>query len=257
MKLVTWNVNSLRIRLSRVQAWIQQHQPDVLCLQETKCPDAQFPRAELEGLGYHVEISGQKGLNGVAILSKAPMTDVLRALPGKDDDRQKRFIAATVDGVRVFNGYIPNGQKVGSEAFFYKLDWLGRLQAHLVQTHDPSQEIAVVGDFNIAPDDRDVHDPVAFKDRLHCTTHERRAIEYLEGWGLSDALRAKYDDGERYSWFDYRNDGIARNEGLRIDLILLTEPLLARLEDVTIDLDERKGEKPSDHAPVVAELRPR
>ncbi|MCA8926357.1 MAG: exodeoxyribonuclease III [Planctomycetes bacterium] len=259
MQIVTWNVNSLRVRLERVQAWLARHQPDVLCLQETKCPDEQFPRAELEDLGYRVEFSGQKGLNGVAILSKAPLSDVAYALPGRDDDTQRRYLAATVDGVRVINVYVPNGQALGSEAFFYKLDWLGRLQRVLVSQHDPAEPLVLLGDFNIAPADRDVHDPVAWANRLHTSAHERAAVERLQSWGLKDALRELHPEQEGlFSWFDYRDGSgeevVEKNQGIRIDLILATQPLVERLRDVRIDLEERRGDKPSDHAPVVADF---
>ncbi|MEZ6185161.1 MAG: exodeoxyribonuclease III [Planctomycetota bacterium] len=256
MQIVTWNVNSLRVRLERVCAWLERHQPDVVCLQETKCPDDQFPEAELRALGYALAYTGEKGLNGVAILSKRPLEDVALALPGRDDDAQRRFVAATVDGVRVINVYVPNGQALASEAFFYKLDWLGRLQRLLVSQHDPGQPLVLLGDFNIAPDDQDVHDPVAWKNRLHTSPHERAAVERLRGWGLHDLLRERHPEGGLFSWFDYRDGSgaevVEKNQGLRIDLILATAPLRERLEAVRIDLEERRGDKPSDHAPVVA-----
>jgi len=258
MRIVTWNVNSLRVRLERVVAWLQRHDPDVVCLQETKCPDDQFPRAELEALGYHLAIAGQKGLNGVAILSKQPLEDVADALPGRDDDEQKRYLAATVDGVRVINVYVPNGQALGSEAFFYKLDWLGRLQRVLVSQHDPAQPLVLLGDFNIAPEDRDVYDTTAWSNRLHTSTHERAAVERLQAWGLRDALREVESAGGHFSWFDYRDGSgpevVEKNQGIRIDLILATPPLVERLQGVRIDLEERRGEQPSDHAPVIADF---
>lgn len=256
MQIVTWNVNSLRVRLERVTAWLERHQPDVLCLQETKCPDDQFPEAELRALGYELAYTGEKGLNGVAILSKRPLEDVAPVLPGRDDDTQRRFLAATVDGVRVINVYVPNGQALASEAFFYKLDWLGRLQRLLVSQHDPQQPLVLLGDFNIAPDDRDVCDPAAWANRLHTSAHERAAVERLRGWGLHDALRELHQDAGRFSWFDYRDGSgeevVEKNQGLRIDLILATAPLKERLREVRIDLEERQGDKPSDHAPVIA-----
>ena len=262
MLVATWNVNSLRIRLDRVTAWVAKHQPDVLCLQETKCPDEQFPRREVEALGYHTACNGEKGLNGVAILTRRPLTDVETTLPGRDDDAQRRFLAGTIDGVRVMNLYVPNGQAIGSDAFFFKLDWLGRLQRLLVQRHRPDQPLLLMGDFNIAPEDRDVHDPVLWRNRLHCSTHERRAIENLLKWGLVDALRARHPEPGHFSWFDYRgaigNFGrhlVKKGEGLRIDLILATPPLVERLIDVWVDLEERLGDKPSDHAPVLARFK--
>ncbi len=266
MDIVTWNVNSLRVRLPRVLAWLEAQRPDVLCLQETKVSDEQFPRAELAALGYQAvtreQSSGRTGLNGVAILSRHPLEDVVTTLPGNDEDDQARFIAARTGGVEVICVYVPNGQAVGVDAFFYKLDWLSRLQAYLVSERDPSAPLALLGDFNITPDDRDVFDPPAFKDRLHATAHERRAIEYLAKWGLSDALRLLHDDAGRYSWWDYRDttQRVREDQGLRIDLILITQPLVERLQAVTIDVEERRGlalpdEKPSDHAPVTATFR--
>ena len=262
MLVATWNINSLRMRLERVLAWLEKHQPDVLCLQETKCPDEQFPLAEVQALGYQVACTGEKGLNGVATLSRAPLEDVERVLPGRDDDTQRRFLAATVGGVRVINVYVPNGQAIGSDAFFFKLDWLGRLQRHLVQRHRPDQPVLLLGDFNIAPEDRDVHDPVLWSNRLHCSTHERRAVEHLLKWGFQDALRVKHPEPGLFSWYDYRgaigNFGrhlVKKGEGLRIDLILCTPPLVERLDDVWIDLEERLGDKPSDHAPVLARFK--
>lgn len=256
--IVTWNVNSLRMRLERVRAWLAKHDPDVVCLQETKCKDADFPRAELEACGYQVVFSGQEnGLNGVAILAKSAPSEVLDTLPGREDDDHRRFLSAQVDGVRVIDVYVPNGQSLGSDAFFYKLDWLGRLQAHLRGQHDPSEPLVLLGDFNITPDDRDVWDPQTWKDSIHCSPHERRALTYLQGWGLSDALRLQTEEGGLFSWFDYRTTtkSLNKDEGLRIDLIYVTKPLAERLEEVRIDWEERAGEKPSDHAPVIATFR--
>lgn len=262
MLVATWNINSLRARQDRLLAWLEKHGPDVLCLQETKLPDEQFPVAELARLGYRACFSGEKGLNGVAIVTREEPREVERALPGRDDDTQRRYLAASVGGVRLICVYVPNGQTLGSDAFFYKLEWLARLQRHLVARYRADQPLLVMGDFNIAPDDRDVADPPAWKGRLHCTAHERRAIEYLNKWGLQDALRAKHPEGGLFSWFDYRGalgqggrKQVEKNDGLRIDLILATAPLVARLEDVWIDLEERLGEKPSDHAPVLARFR--
>lgn len=255
MDVVTWNVNSLRTRLPRVKAWLERRQPSVVCLQETKCPDAQFPREELEGLGYQLSFTGEQGgLNGVAILSRGAQEDVVDVLPGREDDAQRRFLSARVDGVRVINVYVPNGQQLGSDAFFFKLDWLGRLQRHLVERHDPQEPLILLGDFNIAPDDRDVWAPESFQDQLHCSAHERRALGYLGTWGLHDALRVLHEEAGLFSWFDYRHTfkEFKQDQGLRIDLIYVTEPLVSRLQAVEIDLEERAGEQPSDHAPVTA-----
>ncbi|MGE0707427.1 MAG: exodeoxyribonuclease III [Planctomycetota bacterium] len=256
--IATWNVNSLRARLPRVLAWLERHGPDVLALQETKCADEDFPRAELEGAGYQVAFAGEpRGLNGVALLTRRPLTDVRAVLPGREDDDQRRFLSGEVDGVRVIDVYVPNGQAIGSDAFFFKLDWLSRLSAHLREEHDPAQPLVLLGDFNITPDDRDVCDPAAWKNHLHCTAVERKMLGYLGAWGLKDALRELTAEGGLFSWFDYRGTTrrLKRDEGLRIDLIYLTAPLAARLEAVEIDWEEREGERPSDHAPVVARLR--
>jgi len=259
VQIVTWNVNSLRIRLPRVRAWLERHQPDVLCLQETKCPNDQFPEAELEGLGYSVAFAGQtNGLNGVATLAKGELTDARLELPGHEEEPQRRFVSVKAGGLRVINVYVPNGQALGSDAFFFKLDWLSRLQMHLVGDHDPQEPLVLLGDFNIAPEDRDVGDPEAWRDRLHTSAHERQALTYLQRWGLKDALRVlRPEDEGLFSWFDYRDTFKAFREdrGLRIDLVYVTEPLVSRLAAVEIDLEERKGEQPSDHAPVVARFK--
>lgn len=257
LKITSWNVNSLRSRLERVGEWLTRHQPDVLCLQETKCADADFPQAELAEFGYRSVFTGQQnGLNGVAILAREEPRDVLSVLPGRDEDEQRRFLSAQVAGLRVIDLYVPNGQALGSDAFFYKLDWLGRLQAHLVRSHSPSEPLIVLGDFNITPDDRDVWDPVGWRDRLHCSPHERRALGYLEAWGLRDSLRLLTEEGGIYTWFDYR-DTVREFDplrGLRIDMIYVSQALAGRVRAVDVDLVERQGEKPSDHAPLTLTL---
>lgn len=257
LRITSWNVNSLRSRLERVTSWLERHQPDVLCLQETKCADADFPADELAAVGYQAVFTGQQnGLNGVAILAKEEPREVLKVLPGREDDEQRRFLSAEVAGVRVMDLYVPNGQSLGSEAFFYKLDWLGRLQAHLVSDHDPSQPLVVLGDFNITPDDRDVWDPERWSGRIHCSPHERRALSYLEGWGLKDSLRLLTDEAGIFTWFDYRDTvrEFDPQRGLRIDLLYVSQPLQERVQAVDVDLEERQGEKPSDHAPVTLTL---
>lgn len=257
MRITSWNVNSLRSRLERVQAWLERHQPDVLCLQETKCSDPDFPSAALAEVGYQAVFTGQEnGLNGVAILSREEPEDVLAVLPGRDEDTHKRFLSARVGGVRVIDVYVPNGQALGSDAFFYKLDWLGRLQAHLVGQHSPQEPLVLLGDFNITPDDRDVWDPEGWKGSIHCSPHERRALTYLEGWGLRDAQRLLSEEGGIFTWFDYRDTvkELDTSRGLRIDLIYVSEPLQPRVQSVDVDYEERAGEKPSDHAPVTLTL---
>jgi exodeoxyribonuclease III len=253
MKIATWNVNSIRARHDRVLAWLDDRQPDVLCMQETKVVDGDFPAGELEERGYHCAIHGQKSYNGVAIVAREPLEDVRRGFDdGGDDDC--RLIAATVGGLRVLSAYVPNGQAVGSDKYRYKLEWLARLRAHLERAHDPAEPLALVGDFNVAPDDRDVYDPALFEGRILCSEPERRALAAVVSWGLSDALRLHHPDPGLYSWWDYRQLGFAKNRGLRIDHIYLTAPLAALCTAAHVDRDARKGKLPSDHAPVLAEI---
>ncbi len=253
MKLATWNVNSLKVRLPHVLDWLATEQPDVLCLQETKQEDKAFPFAELEAAGYTAHHNGQKTYNGVALLGRIAATDVTRDIPDFDDP-QKRIIAATYDGVRVICAYIPNGQEVGSEKYEYKLRWLAALQGWLQQEIQRYPRLALLGDYNIAPEDRDVHDPAAFKDQVLCSVPEREAFQKFIGMGLSDSFRQFEQAEKSYSWWDYRMMGFRRNAGLRIDHILLSPPLAATCSTCRIDKAPRKLERPSDHAPVVAEL---
>jgi exodeoxyribonuclease-3 len=253
MKLATWNVNSLKVRLPHVLDWLASEQPDVLCLQETKQEDKVFPYAELEAAGYAAIHNGQKTYNGVAILSKHPLSGVVRDIPGLDDP-QKRVIAASVGDTRIVCAYIPNGQEVGSEKYAYKLRWLDALH-HWLQTEIAQHpRLALLGDYNIAPEDRDVHDPVAWKDCVLCSGPEREALQRLASLGLTDAFRLFEQAEKSFSWWDYRMMGFRRNLGLRIDHILLTAPLAASCRACRIDRAPRKLERPSDHAPVIAEL---
>ncbi len=253
MKIATWNVNSLRVRLPHVLDWLAAQSPDVLCLQETKLEDAAFPFAELAAAGYRAAHSGQKTYNGVAILARAEPADVACGIPGYDDP-QKRLIAATVAGVRVVCAYIPNGQSVDSDKYAYKLGWLAALTAALRNELTRHPDLVLLGDFNIAPEDRDVHDPVAWKDQVLCTAAERDAFRRLTDLGLVDAFRLFEQAEKSYSWWDYRMMAHQRNRGLRIDHILLSRPLAGRCRACAIDRAPRKLERPSDHAPVVAEL---
>lgn len=257
MIIATWNVNSIRVRLPRLLAWLDERKPDVLCMQETKVVDEQFPRAEIEAAGYAVEFFGQKTYNGVAIASRLPFSEVSRGLPGDGPEDQKRLIEATVadaDGrtARVIDVYVPNGQSPGTDAFAKKLDWLARLRGHLDAAHSPDQPLVLLGDMNIAPDDRDVYDPEALRETIHCSTPERQALADVLAFGLHDALRLKTSEAGQYTWWDYRAAMFRRGLGLRIDLILVTAPLADRLVSVEIDRRARAGEKPSDHAPVLA-----
>ena len=254
MKITTWNVNSIRARLERVVAWTRANEPDLLCIQETKVVDDDFPRAEFEEMGYTVAVHGQKTYNGVALLARGELEDVTPGLPGDDSDQQARIIAATMNGVRVLNLYVPNGQEVGSEKFEYKLDWLDRLLDLLTKAHKPKDSLLLCGDFNIAPEDRDVYDPDRWRGKVLFSEPEKEMFQALLNWGLFDALRLLTEDGGLYSWWDYRMGAFGRDRGLRIDHVLVTRPLKERVRQVDVDRDERAGEKPSDHAPVTLVL---
>jgi exodeoxyribonuclease-3 len=254
MRIATWNVNSVRARLPRILAWLEARRPDLLCMQETKVVDADFPRAEFSALGYRVETFGQPTYHGVAIASREPLADVVRGLPDAAPDEDRRLIAGSCRGVRVIDVYVPNGTEVGSERFAAKLHWFDRLRAMLDATATPDEPLIVCGDFNVAPEDRDCHDPEAWRGQILFHPDEQRALQRLTGWGLTDAFRLHETAGGHYSWWDYRGGAFHRGAGLRIDLMLLTAPLAQRCRSVVIDRDARKGEKPSDHAPVVAEF---
>jgi exodeoxyribonuclease-3 len=251
MKIATWNLNSLKVRLPHLLDWLASEQPDVVCLQELKCEDKAFPLAEIEAAGYHAVFNGQKTYNGVAILSRSAPAAVVRDIPGFDDP-QKRIIAATVAGVRVICGYFPNGQAVGSEKFVYKLAWLEALTAWLAHELATHSDLVLAGDFNIAPEDRDAHPD--WKDDIHVSAPERAAFQALLGLGLVDAFR-KFEQAEKsFSWWDYRMMAFRRNFGLRIDHLLVSPSLSARLARCWIDKAPRKLERPSDHTPVLIEL---
>lgn len=251
MKIATWNVNSLKVRLPHLLDWLAAEQPDALCLQELKCEDKAFPLAEIEAAGYHAVFNGQKTYNGVAILSRTPATDVQRDIPGFADE-QRRIIAATVDGVRVISAYVVNGQALGSEKFAYKMDWLAALTRWLGEELAQHPQLALAGDFNIAPDARDAHPD--WKDEIHVSVPEREAFQRLLALGLADAFRCFEQPEKVFSWWDYRMMAFRRNFGLRIDHILLSAPLAARATRCWVDKAPRKLERPSDHAPVVVEL---
>lgn len=253
MKISTWNVNSLKVRLPHVLDWLVANQPDVLCLQETKTEDANFPADVLGEAGYHAVFSGQKTYNGVAILSKGPVQDVVAGIPGFADE-QKRVLAATVDGVRIICIYVPNGQSVDSDKYRYKLSWLTALQAWLKEELERYPKLALLGDYNIAPEDRDVYDPEGWKGNVLVSEPERNAFCGLEQLGLRDSFRLFEQPEKSYSWWDYRMMAFRRNMGLRIDLILISQAL--QCTSCTIDKAPRKLERPSDHTPVVAEVTP-
>jgi exodeoxyribonuclease-3 len=255
MKIATWNVNSIRKRLDRVIPWLAEHGPDVLCVQETKVEDEAFPRAEIEAVGYHVLCHGQKTYNGVALLTREPARDPVRGFGDGVEDAQARFLVASVGHVRVGSVYVPNGQAVGSEKFRYKLNWLGRWRKWLEDHADKEAEIALCGDLNVAPEDRDVYDPEGWKDQVLCHPDERTALAEVCRFGLVDAFRQHHPESGVYSWWDYRQLSFPRNCGLRIDMILCSPALASRCTHVTIDRDARKGKNPSDHAPVIAEFK--
>jgi exodeoxyribonuclease III len=255
MKLATWNVNSLAVRLPQLLDWLAAQQPDAIVLQETKLTDDKFPHAEIEAAGYAVSWFGQKTYNGVALLSKSPAADVVRNIPGFVDD-SARLIAGTVNGVRIVGGYFPNGQAPGSDKFEYKMQWLRALRDWLREELAAHPLLVLLGDFNIAPEDRDVHDPVAWAGQIHCTPEEREHFRQLCGLGLVDAFRLFEQPPKSWSWWDYRNLAFRKNQGLRIDIILVSEALKAAVRECTIDKVPRKNERPSDHAPVWARIEP-
>lgn len=253
MKVATWNVNSLKVRLPHVLDWLAASEADVLCLQETKTTDENFPVDEITAAGYHVAYSGQKTYNGVAILSKLPATDIITDIAGLDDP-QRRILGATIDGVRVLDLYVVNGQEVGSEKFEHKLFWLDKVTDHIRVQLQEHEQFVVVGDFNIAPDDRDVYDPEAWHERILCSTPERNALQKIIDLGLTDTFRLFEQAENSYSWWDYRAAAFRRNRGLRIDLVLASQSLVKNCVSCEIDKEPRSLERPSDHTPVIAEF---
>lgn len=255
MRIASWNVNSIRARLDRVAAWVRATHPDVLCLQETKAQDHEFPVAVFRELGYGCAVHGQKSYNGVAILSPHPLDDVVRGFDdGGDENDGTRLIAATVRGVRVYSAYVPNGQMVGSTAWDAKLQWLSRLRRALEQRHTPDDLAAVCGDFNVAPEERDVYDPQFWRTTVLFHPEARASLRHLCEFGLVDTLRLHREEPALYSWWDYRMLAFPKNMGLRIDLILATRGLAARCVAADIDREARKGNLPSDHAPITADF---
>lgn len=253
MKIASWNVNSLKVRLPHLLDWLDAARPDVVCLQETKLEDHNFPRAEIEAAGFQVAFSGQKTYNGIALLAKSAIRDVVCGNPHFDDE-QKRLIAGTIDGVRIICAYIPNGQAVDSDKYHYKLKWLTGLTRWLGEELTAYPQLALCGDYNIAPDDRDVHDPKAWVGQILCSEAERDAFRRLLALGLTDSFRLFEQPEKCFSWWDYRMLGFQKNLGLRIDHILLSAPLASRCLAASIDRAPRKRERPSDHAPVWVEL---
>lgn len=254
MKLATWNVNSIRVRLPQLLDWLAAAQPDVVCLQELKTDTPGFPREALDAAGYASAVNGQKTYNGVAILARTPLSDIGTDIPGYVDE-QKRVLAATVADLRVVCVYCPNGQAVGSNKYEYKLRWFAALKDYLAAELARHPRLVVAGDFNVAPEDRDVHDPKAWEGQVHVSEPERGAWRALVALGLQDGFRLFEQPEKTFSWWDYRMMGFRRNAGLRIDHILLSAPLAQACTGASIDKAPRKLERPSDHAPVLAQLR--
>ncbi|MGA3147388.1 MAG: exodeoxyribonuclease III [Acidimicrobiales bacterium] len=250
MRIATWNVNSLTARLPRVEEWLAYAQPDVLCMQETKQADAVFPHGAFAALGYETAHHGGGRWNGVAIASRVGLSEISTGMGSVDDAQGARLIAADCGGVRVMSVYVPNGRSVDSEHFVAKLNWLTRLRSLLEETSSPDRPVAVCGDFNVAPEDRDVWDPAQFVGMTHVSQPERDALARIESWGLVDVFRRLYDEVGLFSWWDYRAGSFHKHHGMRIDLILVTEVLATRTTYGLIDRNARKGEKPSDHTPV-------
>ena len=254
MKIASWNVNSLNVRLPHLLRWLDEAKPDVVALQETKLEDQKFPEDALLELGYRSQFCGQKTYNGVAIVSRLPFSgECVAAIPGFDDP-QKRVLAATVGGVRIVDLYVVNGEAVGSEKFDYKLRWLAAVREWLREELAAHPDLVVLGDFNIAPDDRDVHDPKRWRGKILCSTPEREALQSLLGLGLHDSFRLFNDEAGHHSWWDYRLAAFQRGWGLRIDLVLVSDALKARCTAAGIDRDPRGWERPSDHTPVFVEI---
>ncbi|WP_133135898.1 exodeoxyribonuclease III [Legionella rowbothamii] len=253
LKLASWNVNSLKIRLEQVLAWMDSTQMDVLAVQETKLIDENFPESAFTEMGYHVVYAGQKTYNGVAVISRYPITEVLTDIPDLDDP-QRRILAVTVAGIRLINLYVPNGSELTSDKYEYKLNWLQKVTLFIQQQLSIYTQVAVVGDFNIAPEDRDVHDPAEWEGCVLVSPPEREAFAGLLQLGLHDSFRNFEQPEKTFSWWDYRAAGFRRNRGLRIDHVLLNQGLNALCRSSNIDVEPRKSERPSDHAPVWVEL---
>jgi exodeoxyribonuclease III len=256
MRIVTWNVNSLNVRMPRVEVWLEETAPDVVCLQETKLSNDKWPALSFSALGYESAHHGQGQWNGVAILSKVGIDDVVAGFaPGIEPDVDARSITATCGGVRVTSVYVPNGRSLDHEHYQYKLDWLARLRAHVDATSSPGDDVVVAGDYNIAPADADVYDPAKYVDATHVSQPERDRLNELEAWGMVDLFRLQYPDASRvFSWWDYRAGDFHQGRGMRIDLVMGTKSVADRVRWAIVDRNARKGTQPSDHAPVVVDL---
>jgi exodeoxyribonuclease III len=254
MKIATWNVNSIAARLTNVTRWLDEVAPDVLCMQETKCTDDKFPTDVFRERGYNCFIFGQQTYNGVAILARGTDEGAQCGYPGDDGDAPKRLVATTTNGIRIVNVYVPNGQMVGSEKYQFKLEWLRRLRNFFDEHYSTNELVLLCGDFNVAPEERDVHDVRLWQGRILFSDAERAAIQQVKDWGFTDGFRLHTEAGGHYSWWDYRAGAFRRNLGLRIDHIWMSQALAARNTNTWIDMNPRTWEKPSDHAPVVAEF---
>jgi exodeoxyribonuclease-3 len=254
MKIATWNVNSVLARLPHLARWLDAVQPDVLCMQETKCTDDKFPIDVLKEHGYGCVTFGQQSYNGVALLTRGECETVQRGYPGVEEASHARLLATRVAGLEIVNVYIPNGQTVGSEKFNFKLEWMKRLRAFF-ETHYPkTAPVLLCGDFNVAPEDRDVHNPQLWQERIMCSAAERSALTEIKQWGFIDCFRQHHEEEGKYSWWDYRAGAFRRNHGLRIDHVWASQSLAGRNQNTWIDIEPRTWERPSDHAPVIAEF---
>ena len=254
MKIATWNVNSIIARLPLVIRWLEKETPDILCIQETKCSDDKFPLLELKAAGYDCILFGQQSYNGVAIISRAGCASVTRGFPEDDAASQARLLAADIAGIRIINVYVPNGQVVGADKYQFKLNWMKRLRELLDQNYNPQSDVLLCGDFNVAPEERDVHNPLLWQNRILFSEPEKAALQHIKEWGFTDTFRLHTEEGGHYSWWDYRAGGFRRNLGLRIDHVWVSETLAKRSTKTWIDKETRAWERPSDHAPVVAEF---
>jgi exodeoxyribonuclease-3 len=254
MLIATWNVNSILARMPLVLRWLDDVKPDVVCMQETKCTDDKFPTLVFQERGYQCQLFGQQSYNGVAILSRCECQTTHRGYPGDDETAQSRLITSTVNDIQIVNVYIPNGQAVGSEKYEMKLGWMRRLREFFDQNYDASRPVLLCGDFNVAPEERDVHDVRLWQGRIMFSEQEKATLQHIKDWGFTDAFRLHNEEGGKFTWWDYRAGAFRRNLGLRIDHVWITEPLVSRSVRTWIDLDPRTWEKPSDHAPMIAEF---
>jgi exodeoxyribonuclease III len=254
MLIATWNVNSILARLPVVMRWLDDIKPDVICMQETKVTDDKFPTLVFQERGYQCQLFGQQTYNGVAILTRCACETSHRGYPGDDETAQSRLITSTVEGIQIVNVYIPNGQAVGSDKYEMKLAWMRRLREFLDQNYDPSKPVLLCGDFNVAPEDRDVHDVRLWQGRIMFSDQEHATLQHIKDWGFTDAFRLHNEEGGQFTWWDYRAGAFRRNLGLRIDHIWISEPLVSRVVRTWIDVESRKWEKPSDHAPMITEI---